>query len=225
MVRISKLATAACLSSLVSAAPAADDTLSKLHLVTSRHLAQFPSDNQNEITKRFIEDFHAVAVQERSINDVLQLIDLFGELTTNGVKFFAQSFTAFWNGDKKTLNSAISTFLLQAQGFLNNFVKWLQDYNGLGGFTKIFADIFIKSGLKSFITTAGLAILQFTDAVLTSDWSAQSWAADLKNLQNTLKDIGGQLAAGFPTIENVRDTILYSRNAIRGLLGLPEVKA
>lgn len=224
MVRISKLASLACLS-LVSAAPAADDTLSRLHLVTSRNLARFPSEDQNQITKRFIEDFHKVAVQERSINDILNLIDLFGELTSNGITFFAQSFQAFWNGDKKTLQGAITTFLLQAQGFLTKFVKWLQDYNGLGGFTKIFADIFIKSGLRDFITTAGLAILQFTSAVLSADWSAQSWAADLKNLQNTLKDIANQLAVGFPTIENVKDTILYSRNAIRGLLGLPAVKA
>ncbi|CAG83307.1 hypothetical protein B0I72DRAFT_165277 [Yarrowia lipolytica] len=224
MVRISKLATVACLS-VVSAAPAAEDTLSRLHLLTSRHLAQFPSEDQKEITKRFIDDFHAVAVQERAISDVLTLIDLFGDITTKGIKFFTQSFTAFWNGDKKTLSQSITTFLLQAQGFLNDFVSWLQSYNGLGGFTKIFADIFIKSGLKSFITTAGLAILQLTDSILNSDWSAQSWAADLKNLQNTLKSVSQQLAAGFPTIENVRDTILYSRNAIRGLLGLPEVKS
>lgn len=223
MVRLSKLAAIASLS-VVSAAPAAvseTESLAQLHLITSRHLAQFEN---NEITKRFIDDFHAVAMKERSLNDVMTLIDLFSELTTNGVKFFASSFDAFWNADPKALNKSISTFLLQAQGFLNKFVNWLQQYNGLGGFTKIFADIFIKSGLKSFITTAGLAILQFTDAVLNSDWSAQSWAVDLKNLQNTLKSIATQLAQGFPTIDNVRDTILYSRNAIRGLLGLPPVK-
>ncbi|KAG5368034.1 hypothetical protein CJU90_0220 [Yarrowia sp. C11] len=224
MVRISKLATAAYIS-LVSAAPAppADDTLSRLHLLTSRHLAQFPADN--EITKRFIDDFHAVAVQERSISDILTLIELFGDITTQGIQFFGQSFSAFWKGDKKALSSDITNFLLQAQGFLNKLVDWMQKYNGLGGFTRIFADIFVKSGLKSFITTAGLAILQLTNTILSSDWSAQTWAGDLKNLQAALKSAGEQIVKGFPKIENVQNTILYSRNAIRGLLGLPPVKS
>lgn len=223
MVAISKftlLALAAVSVAAPAPAPAAAESLTQFHALAKRSLENAPSDNLLK-SKRFIEEFHAVALQERTITDVMKLIDIFSELTTNGIKFFAQSFDAFFKADRKLLNSSIQTFLVQAQGFLNKFTTWLQDYKGLGGITKIFADLFVKSGLKSFITHIGLGIMQFSSAVLGADWSAQTFAADLKNLQNSLKDIASDLAVSFPGLEQARAVIDYTHDTIRNLLGLP----
>lgn len=202
------------------AAPEAAQAPQSLEVLYSLAARDLELDPKNDIllSKRFIETFHSTALQERSWDDVVNLINLFNSFAQNGIDFFTNSYNAITSWNAGNLNNAINSFLLNTQIFINALVRWMQNFSGLGGVTKVLAGIYIESGLRTFVTRLGLSLMQFSNVLLGSDWSFGQFFNSITKLISTVGEIITNLTTNFPTLENLSNTLTYVKGQLQKLL-------
>lgn len=207
MVAITKLAL---LSTVALAAPAPEQDTSLL--VRDLSASGFGSA---DVVKRFVDD--AVALDARAAQDWIQLFNIFQSFTTAGVSLFLSSIDALKNVSPEQANAAITSSILQAKLALNQLTTWLKNYNGLAGWTKVFVNLYISSGLSAFITNLGLFIIQLSTTI-SKNKAINTYASQIQELIAAIKAASALLASTIPGFNADASALSGFNSKLQGLL-------
>ncbi|KAG5370025.1 hypothetical protein CJU90_1349 [Yarrowia sp. C11] len=211
MVSFTKL-TVASMATLALAAPAPVDQ--EAGLIQMREVVESHFGGNSEIAKRFVDD--AVALDARAAQDWIALFNVFQSFTNAGVSFFLNSIQSLKNVSPQEANAAITQAILQARGALNQLIQWLQNYNGLAGWTKVFVNLFISSGLNAFITNLGLFLVTLSTAI-SQNKLVNTFADDIKGLIATITQAGNLLADTIPGFRQDASMLIGLNSRLQGL--------
>lgn len=211
MVSFTKL-TLASMATLALAAPAPVDQ--EAGLIQLRNVAEVQFAGNAEIAKRFVDE--AVALDARAAQDWIALFNVFQSFTSAGVSLFLTSIQALKNVSPAQLNSSITNSILQARGALNQLISWLQNYNGLAGWTKVFVNMFISTGLNAFITNFGLFLIQLSTTI-SQNKLVNTFADDIKGLIGVVTQAGNLLADTIPGFRSDASMLVGLNSRLQGL--------
>ncbi|KAG5362642.1 hypothetical protein CJU89_1769 [Yarrowia sp. B02] len=211
MVSFTKL-TIASMATLALAAPAPVEQ--EAGLIEIRQVAESYFGGNNDVAKRFVDE--AVALDARAAQDWIALFNVFQSFTNAGVSFFLTSIQALKNVSPQELNSSITNAILQAKGALNQLIQWLQNYNGLAGWTKVFVNMFISTGLNAFITNFGLFLIQLSTTI-SQNKLVNTFADDIKGLIATITQAGNLLADTIPGFRQDASMLVGLNSRLQGL--------
>lgn len=212
MVSFTKL-TVASMATLALAAPAPVEQ--EAGLIQMRSVAESYFNGDSEIAKRFVDD--AVALDARAAQDWIALFNVFQSFTSAGVSFFLTSAQALKNVSPQEMNAAITNAFLQARGALNQLIEWLKNYNGLAGWTKVFVNMFISSGLNAFITNFGLFLIQLSTTI-SQNKMVNTFADQIKGLIAATTEAGNLLADTIPGFRSDASMLVGLNSRLQGLL-------
>ncbi|RDW28864.1 hypothetical protein B0I72DRAFT_135310 [Yarrowia lipolytica] len=210
MVSFTKLAVAS-MATLALAAPAPEEA----GLIQMRQVVEAHFGGNSEIAKRFVDD--AVALDARAAQDWISLFNVFQSFTNAGVSLFLNSIQALKNVSPQQANAAITQAILQAKGALNQLIQWLQNYNGLAGWTKVLVNMFISTGLNAFITNLGLFLITLS-TVISQNKLVNTFADDIKGLIATINQAGNLLADIIPGFRQDASMLVGLNSRLQGLL-------
>lgn len=214
MVSLSNLAIAALAATAYAApAPSTEESLAHFHSLAERSVT--PQD----LRKRFAEDFHSAAIEERQLTNVLKLVDLFGGISTNALKFFATAADAVLRADKANLNVAVATFIFQTLGFLAQLTSFLQQYKQINGLTRRFADLIVEPALRTLVSVIGKVLVQVSTGLLKTEWTKAPLVGDLTKVLDTLGGLTKLIPSVFPRLTDAKNSLTLAENAIKALLG------
>lgn len=212
MVSFTKL-TVASMATLALAAPAPVEQ--EAGLIQMRQVAESHFNGNSQVAKRFVDDI--AALDARATQDWIALFGVFQSFTSAGVTFFLTSIDALKNVSPQELNAAITNAFLQARAALDQLINWLKNYNGLAGWTKVFVNMFIASGLNAFITNFGLFLIQLSTTI-SQNKAVNTYADQIKALMAATIAAGNLLASTIPSYSQDASMLIGLNSRLQGLL-------